>query len=70
MPSSAGSDGTDGLGAVPSVLQILRTDGTVDNTALVVAEELYLNWDPCDSLVLDSMLLVAVMCTAIPPVLT
>jgi len=32
MPSSAGEDGTDGLGAVPSVLQILRTDGTVDNT--------------------------------------
>ena len=39
MPSSAGEDGTDGLGAVPSVLQISRTDGrglpsdgTVDNT--------------------------------------
>ena len=31
MPSSAGEDGTDSLGAVPSVLQILRTDGTVDN---------------------------------------
>jgi len=26
----------DGLGAVPSVLQILRTDGTVDNTAIVL----------------------------------
>jgi len=25
MPSSAGEDGTDGLGAVPSELQILRT---------------------------------------------
>jgi len=33
MPSSAGEDGTDGLGTVPSVLQILRTEGTVDNTA-------------------------------------
>jgi hypothetical protein len=32
MLSSAGEDGTDGLGTVPSVLQILRTDGTVDNT--------------------------------------
>jgi hypothetical protein len=35
MPTSAGEDGTDGLGAVPSVLPILRTDGTVDNTAFV-----------------------------------
>jgi len=39
MPSSAGEDGTDGLGTVPSVLQKLRTDGrgrssdgTVDST--------------------------------------
>jgi len=39
-PSSAGEDGTGGLGAVPSVLKILRTDGggrpsdgMVDNTA-------------------------------------
>jgi hypothetical protein len=32
MPSLAGDDGTDGLGTVPSVLQIVRTDGTVDNT--------------------------------------
>jgi hypothetical protein len=36
MPSSAGEDGTDGLGAIPSVLQILRTDGTVDNTVLFI----------------------------------
>jgi hypothetical protein len=36
MPSSAGEDGTDGLGAVPSVLPILRTDGTVDNTGPIL----------------------------------
>ena len=38
MPSSAGEDGTDGLGAVPSVLQILWTDGTVDNTGSLKLE--------------------------------
>jgi hypothetical protein len=32
IPSVLSKDGTDGLGAVPSVLEESRTDGTVDNT--------------------------------------
>jgi len=33
IPSMLSKDGIDGLGAVPSVLEESRTDGTVDNTA-------------------------------------
>ena len=32
IPSVLSKDGIDGLGAVPSVLEESRTDGTVDNT--------------------------------------